>query len=283
MSEIGDTTNLTVNINWFKKKYTKANLKDKDYKWAYSKSKGYYIGMKLVFAMEYHSLKPLAFLVFPGGPSDSRIFDEIVTELMRRKILKKGDSLVLDKGFYAYRHYIEGLTEYGIVPLIFPRINFKLEKVLNHVQLHLEFFDDKLSRVKEEILHLETILAEFKRHILNWRQPKPKRSLIEAVFKVIKGTFSLGELHSFTLASVTKIASLGVVLAISISLGFGDRKSAKACRVVMFWWGLSPACVKYKSYESGTIIGTSPMIHPPGMAQNYIHGASLMPDSPRRC
>jgi hypothetical protein len=61
---IGDTTNLTVNINWFKKKYTKTNLKDKDYKWAYSKSKGYYIGMKLVFAMEYPSLKPLAFLEY---------------------------------------------------------------------------------------------------------------------------------------------------------------------------------------------------------------------------
>jgi len=74
---IGDTTNLTVNINWFKKKYTKANLKDKDYKWAYSKSKGYYIGMKLVFAIEYPSLKPLAFLVFPGGPSDSKRFDGV--------------------------------------------------------------------------------------------------------------------------------------------------------------------------------------------------------------
>jgi len=108
---IGDTTNLTVNINWFKKKYTKADLKDKDYKWACSKSKGCYIGMKLVFAMEYPSLKQLAFFVFPGGPSDSKIFDEIVTELMRRKILRKGNSLVLDKGFYAYRHYIEGLTE----------------------------------------------------------------------------------------------------------------------------------------------------------------------------
>jgi hypothetical protein len=182
--------------------------------------------MKLVFAMEYPSLKPLAFLVFPGGPSDSKIFDEIVAELMRRKILRKGDSIVLDKGFYAYRHYIEGLTEYGIVPLIFPRINFKLEKVLNQIQLSLKFFDDKLSRVKEKIRHLETILAEFKHYILNWKQLKPKRSLIEDVFKVIKGTFSLGKIHRFTLASVTKIASLGVVLAaISISLRFGDQES----------------------------------------------------------
>jgi hypothetical protein len=122
---IGDTTNLMVNLNWFKKKYKKEDLKMKDYKWAYSKSKGYYIGMKLVFAMEYHSLKPLAFLVFPGGPSDSEIFDEIVSELIRRRILRKGDSFILDKGCYAYRHYIEGLIVYGIVPLIFLRKKFQ--------------------------------------------------------------------------------------------------------------------------------------------------------------
>ncbi|KAF5434756.1 hypothetical protein C5S35_13165, partial [Candidatus Methanophagaceae archaeon] len=151
---------------------------------------------------------------------------QIVTELMRRKILRKWDSLVLDKGFYAYRHYIEGLTEYGIVPLIFPRINFKHEKVLNYIQHPLKFFDEKSSRVKEKIRHLETILAEFKHYILNWNQFKPKRSLIDDVFKVIKGTFSLAKIHRFTLASVTKIASLGVVLAaISISLGFGDKES----------------------------------------------------------
>ena len=62
--------------------------------------------MKLVLAIEYPSLKPLAFLVFPGDRSDSKIFDEIVTELIRRKILRKGDFFVLDKGFYAYKHYI---------------------------------------------------------------------------------------------------------------------------------------------------------------------------------
>jgi len=58
---IGDTANLTVDINGFRKKCKSEDLKDKDYKWAYSRSKGYYIGMKLVLAIEYHSLKPLAF------------------------------------------------------------------------------------------------------------------------------------------------------------------------------------------------------------------------------
>ena len=59
---IGDTTNLTVDIDRFRKKYKREDLKDKDYKWAYSRSKGYF-SMKLVLAIEYHSLKPLAFLV----------------------------------------------------------------------------------------------------------------------------------------------------------------------------------------------------------------------------
>ena len=48
---IGDTSNLTVDIKWFRKKYKSENLKDKDYKWAYSRSRGYYIGMKLVLTI----------------------------------------------------------------------------------------------------------------------------------------------------------------------------------------------------------------------------------------
>lgn len=223
---IGDTTNLTVDLNWFRKKYKKEDLKDKDYKWAYSKYKGYYIGMKLVLAIEYPSLKPLAFLVFPGSPSDSKIFDEIVAELMRRKILRRADFFVLDKGFYAYKHYIDGLLKYGIVPLIFSRKNFKLEKVLKSIQLTLDFFNDKKYRVMEKLQQLKTILREFKQNILNWKGFKPKRSLIEDVFKVMKGTFSLDKLHRYTLPSVTKITSLGVVLiGIAISLVFRDKGS----------------------------------------------------------
>ena len=41
---IGDTTNLTVDINRFRKKYKGVVLKDKDYKWAYSRYKGCYFG-----------------------------------------------------------------------------------------------------------------------------------------------------------------------------------------------------------------------------------------------
>jgi hypothetical protein len=117
---IGDTTNLTVNLNWFRKKYRKEDL--------------------------------------------------IVDELMRRRIIRKGNSFVLGGGFYAYELYTDGLLKYGIVPLTSPRTNFKIEKVLNCIQHTLELFYDKTSRVKEKIRHLETILAEYKHYILNWKQ-----------------------------------------------------------------------------------------------------------------
>ena len=42
---------MTVDINKFRKKYKSEDLKDKDYKWAYSRSRGYYIGMKLVLTI----------------------------------------------------------------------------------------------------------------------------------------------------------------------------------------------------------------------------------------
>ena len=41
-----------MDINWIRKKYYNSeDLEDKDYKRVYSRSKGYYIGMKLVLAI----------------------------------------------------------------------------------------------------------------------------------------------------------------------------------------------------------------------------------------
>jgi len=75
---IGDTTNLTVDINRFRKKYKSENLKGKDYKWAYSRSRGYYIGMKLVLAISdnIHSISEHGSHIHPSGRT-SPIFDHL--------------------------------------------------------------------------------------------------------------------------------------------------------------------------------------------------------------
>ncbi len=150
---------------------------------------------------------------------------------MRRRILRKGDMFVLDKGFYAYKHYTDGLLKYDIIPLIFPRNNFKIEKVLNSIQLTLDFFCDKTDRIKMKIRNLKAILSEFKQNILNWKEFKQKRSLIEDVIKVMKKTFSLDKIHRFTLPPETKQASLGVVLlGIAISFGYKEKKAITDAR-----------------------------------------------------
>jgi hypothetical protein len=182
---IADSTDVSVDINWFRKTYKKSDLENRDFKWAFSASKGYYLGFKLILAIEHSSLKPLAFLLYQGSPNDSTLFDDIVNELMRRRVMRKGDILVLDKGFYAYYHYIDGLVKYGILPLIFPRKNFKLRKVLNGTILSLDFYLDKPNRIREKLLFLKKLLNEFKETITNWKSFKYTRAIIEDIFKML--------------------------------------------------------------------------------------------------
>jgi len=82
---IADCTDIAIDLNWFKRKIKKADLEDREFKWAYSPSKSYYIGMKLVLAISYPSLKPLGFLIYEGSPGDAKIFEDITGELIRRR------------------------------------------------------------------------------------------------------------------------------------------------------------------------------------------------------
>lgn len=221
-----DSTDVCVDINWFRNTYKKSDLENRDFKWAYSSSKGHYLGFKLILAIEYPSLKPLGFLLYPGSPNDSTLFDNIVNELMRRRVMRKGDMLVLDKGFYAYYHYADGLVKYGILPLIFPRKNFKLGKVLNGIIPTLEFYLDKPNRIQEKLLFLKKLVSEFKEVISNWKSFKYVRSFIEDVFKIKKNALSLDRLHKYTSRSVKKTCSLAVLLiGILASMGFKEKGS----------------------------------------------------------
>ncbi len=219
-----DSTDVSVDINWFRNTYKKTDLEHRDFKWAFSSSKGHYLGFKLLLAIEHPSLKPLAFLLYPGSPNDSKLFDGIVKELMRRRVMRKGDILVLDKGFYAYYHYTDGLVKYGILPLIFPRKNFKLGKVINGIVPTIDFYMDKPNRIQGKLLFLKKLVSEFKEKISNWEPFKYVRSFIEDVFKIEKNALSLDKLHKYTSRSVEKTCSLAVLLiGVLASMGFKEK------------------------------------------------------------
>lgn len=54
-----------------------------------------------------------------------------------------------------------GVYRLGIVPLIFPRKNFKLWKVVKGIQLAPDFFNDKKDRIKKKMALLRQVLQEF--------------------------------------------------------------------------------------------------------------------------
>ena len=53
----------------------KADLGEKELKWGYFSSKGYYIGYKLTMVIEYPSLMPVAFLLHQGSPGDAKLYE----------------------------------------------------------------------------------------------------------------------------------------------------------------------------------------------------------------
>ncbi len=181
--------------------------------------------MKLVLAISYLSLKPLSFLIYEGSLGDAKIFDYIVKELIRRRTLHKGSTLVLDKGFYSYLHYVEGIARFKIVPLIFPKKNFNLNRALGMISYPLEVFNGKPAYVEEKKHFYNSLVLEFKEKICRWKDFKPIRSIIEDIFKLTKNSFVFSKLHRYTMRSVEKTCALCVLLTgVVISLGINSKK-----------------------------------------------------------
>ncbi|MBU4608509.1 MAG: transposase [Euryarchaeota archaeon] len=84
-----DSTAIIIDLKFNGKYISKQTCLDKDYKRGFSTSKGHYAGFQMTIAVEHETLRPLAILIHPGSPNDAKIFDEIMFELKRRRLLKK--------------------------------------------------------------------------------------------------------------------------------------------------------------------------------------------------
>jgi len=57
----------------------------------------YYIGFKLTMAVDYPIMRPLTFLLHSGFPHDFRLFEPIMEELQKKRIICEGDIPIFDK------------------------------------------------------------------------------------------------------------------------------------------------------------------------------------------
>ena len=187
-----------------------------------------FLGMKLTLALEYQTLKPLTFLINEANVPESKIYPEILKELKRRRIIKAGDVIYADRGYYSYENYVISVREFRGVPLIFPRKNCNFKKLFNMLRYPLKIFDSRRDNEKEINLY-KGIIAKFKELISKWKEFRSLRSIIEDIFKLAKKAYSMEDLHRYTRSSIQKYCSLAVLLVrITVNYGIRERKELKA-------------------------------------------------------
>ncbi len=210
-----DWTDISLDLNPFRRR----DLKDKPYKWGYS-TKGFFLGMKMMILIDYKTLTPLFFHVYPANVHESRIYPQILEMLKKRKLIRFGDAIIMDKGFYAYRNYLIGIR-YSIVPLVIPKKNFSLEKLKGMLSYPLTVFCSKnVEKEKKRYRRLVKKLIDGLKENL-----KSLRSIIEDVIKLGKEAYSMKRLHCYSFEPVKKRCSLSVLLTgMTFELGFRERK-----------------------------------------------------------
>ncbi|MDR0912420.1 MAG: transposase [Methanobrevibacter sp.] len=218
---IVDGTDIRIDLNWFGRHVSKKKLENKPYKWGYSKSKGYYIGLKLTHVFDCKTMQPLAMLMHERTPNDAKIFDEIVQELKKRRILRKGDQIFFDRGYFSAKNYQMAITKYKFVPLIFPRGKNPENKIDDTISYTLDCFH-KGNNDKSLFLSLKT---QAMKKLRKWKEYKGIRSKIEDLNKLLKKCFALNKIHNYTKQSINKYTFLNVFLSgIVTSLDYRTKK-----------------------------------------------------------
>ena len=218
---IVDGTDIQIDLNWFARRISKKSLEKKPYKWGYSSSKGYYIGLKLTLAIDCRTMQPIAMLIHEGSPNDAKIFDEIMTKLKIRRISRKGDNLFFDKGYFSKYNYQISISKYKTVALIFPRGKNPVNSVFSDISYALDCFNEK--NPNKELY--EELVRRSKEKLENWKDYKGIRSKIEDFNKLLKSCFSLRRIHKYTKESMHRTVFLNVLLGGLITAsGFRTKK-----------------------------------------------------------
>ena len=194
---IVDATPVDLDFNFNRNKKTKEHLKTLNLKWSYSSSKGFYIGFKATVIIDYDSMNPVSILIHSGAPNDAKLFDEIMENLQKRRIIRKGDTIIFDKGYYSYKNYQLGISKYKIVPFIFPKDNFNKTKLNDQLSYPLQVFK-KTKKVLAQKQFYNNLKIELFKKLDDWKKFKPIRGKIEDFFKLLKQGLNMKEIHKYT-------------------------------------------------------------------------------------
>ena len=78
-----------------------------------------------------------------GSPNDTTMVSKILPILQRKRIIHKGDCILMDRGYYSYENYKIALQKYHIIPLILT-IQIQQKKVKINIKLSITFISCKI-------------------------------------------------------------------------------------------------------------------------------------------
>ena len=220
---IADATPSACDFNNDKHFIPKEHLEQLNLKWGFSTTKGHFIGFKVTVVLNEKTMVPVSILIYSGAPNDAKIFDEVLQNLQKRRIIKRKDIILFDRGYYGYKNYQIGVNKYKIVPIIFPKESYREEKLKGQISYPIEVFsrNKKAKELKKDIDSIASILFN---KLQNWKDLKPVRRIIEDFFKVAKDAFGLGEFHSYTVESMSRKIYLCLLLtALIVQQGYKTK------------------------------------------------------------
>lgn len=193
-----DTTAIPIDINTWRKRFEIG--KGKKYTWSYSSSDGYYVGYKLILAIDAITFEILEFEIYSGSPNDSKLLEKFVGNLCNSRKLRMGDFVICDRGFTSMENYHILISRFLLVPMIFARKNTDLKRLLATLTPPLDIWNGKPYLLET----WKKIVREFVQIAEIWPSFKEIRSNIELFFNVAKNCVRLNKVHQFTRESILK-------------------------------------------------------------------------------
>ena len=154
---------------------------------------------------------------------DESLLEPIVLKGTRWVLRRERGSNPSDLSDFSRYNYQIAITVYRIVPIIFLKSNYDINKIKESISLPLDSYKDMstFEETKNEIIDLVNQTVEI---LTNWKDLKPDRGIIEDFFKVAKEAFGLDKFHSYTDKSMMKNIILGLLLTtIVVQSGFKTK------------------------------------------------------------
>ncbi len=124
-----DSTSIPVDINTWRKRYKIG--KGKQYKWSHSSSEGFYVGYKVILAIDALTFAVLGFEIFEGSPNDAKLLEKFIEKLCTSRKVRMGDFIMCDRGFTSMKNYHILISRFLLVPMIFAKKNTDVKNFIN--------------------------------------------------------------------------------------------------------------------------------------------------------